>query len=70
MANVISLRLTDAMKARGLDAKTLGRMIYGEKDRHAGSRVNEWATGVHTPTRQSLQKVADALQIPVAVFID
>lgn len=62
---VLSRRLKDARERKGLSQKQLG--IAAGLDRFvASTRINRYERGVHQPDPGTVQRLADALGVPVA----
>ncbi len=62
---VLSRRLKDARERKGLSQKQLG--ITAGLDRFvASTRINRYERGVHQPDPRTVQRLADALGVPVA----
>lgn len=62
---VLSRRLKQARERKGLSQKQLG--IAAGLDRFvASTRVNRYERGVHQPDPVTVQRMADALGVPVA----
>lgn len=64
---VYSRRLREAREAYGISQRTLG-IKAGLDEFVASTRVNRYETGVHQPHLQTLQRLARALDLPVAYF--
>lgn len=64
---VYSRRLREAREARGISQRNLG-INAGLDEFVASTRVNRYETGVHQPSLQTMQKLAKALDMPVAYF--
>lgn len=64
---VYSRRLREARDARGISQRNLG-IKAGLDEFVASTRVNRYETGVHQPSLQTMQKLAKALDMPVAYF--
>jgi transcriptional regulator with XRE-family HTH domain len=64
---VYSRRLREAREARGISQRNLG-IKAGLDEFVASTRVNRYETGVHQPSLQTMQKLAKALDMPVAYF--
>jgi len=62
-----SRRLREAREARGISQKTLG-IQAGIDEFVASTRVNRYEAGVHQPDLQTLQRIAQVLELPVAYF--
>jgi len=62
---VLSRRLKQARERKGLSQKQLG--IAARLDRFvASTRINRYERGVHQPDPVTVQRLADALDVPVA----
>lgn len=64
---VYSRRLREARESYGISQRSLG-IKAGLDDFVASTRVNRYETGVHQPDLQTLQRLAAALDMPVAYF--
>lgn len=64
---VYSVRLREARETYGISQRNLG-IKAGLDDFVASTRVNRYETGVHQPDLQTLQRLADVLDLPVAYF--
>lgn len=64
---VYSRRLREARQVYGLSQRNLG-IKAGLDDFVASTRVNRYETGVHQPDLQTIQRLANALEVPVAYF--
>lgn len=64
---VYSRRLREARETYGISQRNLG-IKAGLDDFVASTRVNRYETGVHQPDLQTLQRLAKALDLPVAYF--
>lgn len=64
---VYSLRLREAREAYGISQRTLG-IKAGLDEFVASTRINRYETGIHQPHLQTLQRLAKALDLPVAYF--
>jgi transcriptional regulator with XRE-family HTH domain len=64
---VYSVRLREARETYGISQRNLG-IKAGLDDFVASTRVNRYETGVHQPDLQTLQRIADVLDLPVAYF--
>jgi len=64
---VYSQRLREAREASGLSQRSLG-IEAGIDEFVASTRVNRYETGVHQPDYQTLKRLADVLDLPVAYF--
>ncbi len=64
---VYSRRLREARELHGISQRALG-IKAGLDEFVASTRVNRYETGVHEPDLQTLQKLAAALELPVAYF--
>ncbi|WP_326492800.1 helix-turn-helix transcriptional regulator [Xanthomonas hortorum] len=62
-----SRRLREARQVYGLSQRNLG-IKAGLDDFVASTRVNRYETGVHQPDLQTIQRLAIALDVPVAYF--
>ncbi|WP_324250616.1 helix-turn-helix transcriptional regulator [Xanthomonas hortorum] len=62
-----SRRLREARQVYGLSQRNLG-IKAGLDDFVASTRVNRYETGVHQPDLQTIQRLANALDVPVAYF--
>ncbi|WP_434027041.1 helix-turn-helix domain-containing protein [[Pseudomonas] boreopolis] len=64
---VYSRRLREAREAHGISQRALG-IQAGLDEFVASTRVNRYETGVHQPDLQTLQRLAEVLNLPVAYF--
>ncbi|MCE4372554.1 helix-turn-helix domain-containing protein [Xanthomonas hortorum] len=64
---VYSRRLREARQVYGLSQRNLG-IKAGLDDFVASTRINRYETGVHQPDLQTIQRLANALDVPVAYF--
>ena len=64
---VYSVRLREARETYGISQRNLG-IKAGLDDFVASTRVNRYETGVHQPDLQTLQRLAETLDLPVAYF--
>lgn len=64
---VYSFRLREAREAYGISQRNLG-IKAGLDDFVASTRVNRYETGVHQPDLETLQRLAEVLNLPVAYF--
>ncbi|WP_066091552.1 helix-turn-helix domain-containing protein [Xanthomonas massiliensis] len=64
---VYSRRLREAREAYGISQRNLG-IKAGLDDFVASARVNRYETGVHQPDLQTLQRLAEVLDLPLAYF--
>ncbi|MBN6150775.1 helix-turn-helix transcriptional regulator [Xanthomonas sp. AmX2] len=64
---VYSRRLREAREVYGISQRSLG-IKAGLDDFVASTRVNRYETGVHQPDLQTLQRLAAALEMPLAFF--
>ena len=62
-----SRRLREARQVYGLSQRNLG-IKAGLDDFVASTRVNRYETGVHQPDLQTIQRLANAPDVPVAYF--
>lgn len=62
---VFSRRLREAREFAGLSQRNLG-IEAGLDDFVASTRVNRYETGVHQPDLQTLERLAQVLDVPVA----
>ncbi|MEQ7761121.1 helix-turn-helix domain-containing protein [Xanthomonas hortorum] len=62
-----SRRLREARQVYGLSQRNLG-IKAGLDDFVASTRINRYETGVHQPDLQTIQRLANALDVPVAYF--
>lgn len=65
--NPIPVRIKQARKLAGISQKELGIRI-GMDISSASSRMNHYEKGRHTPDIQTLKKMADELNVPLAYF--
>ena len=64
---VYSRRLREAREAHGISQRSLG-IKAGLDEFVASTRINRYETGVHQPDLQTLQRLAEVLDLPVAYF--
>lgn len=64
---VFSRRLRQAREGYGISQRSLG-IKAGLDAFVASTRVNRYETGVHQPDLQTLQRLAAALEVPLAYF--
>ncbi len=64
---VYSVRLRQARENYGISQRNLG-IKAGLDDFVASTRINRYETGVHQPDLQTLQRLAEVLDLPVAYF--
>ena len=64
---VYSRRLREAREAYGISQRGLG-IEAGLDEFVASTRVNRYETGIHQPDLQTLQRIAEVLDLPVAYF--
>lgn len=64
---VYSVRLREARETYGISQRNLG-IQAGLDEFVASTRVNRYETGVHQPDLQTLQRIADVFDLPVAYF--
>lgn len=64
---VYSRRLREAREAHDLSQRNLG-IKAGLDEFVASTRVNRYETGVHQPDLQTLQRLAEVLDLPAAYF--
>ncbi|CAK2470275.1 XRE family transcriptional regulator [Vibrio crassostreae] len=67
MENPIPARLKAARKKAKITQKNLGVKI-GMEESSASGRMNHYERGRHTPDISTLQKMADALGVPLNYF--
>ncbi|RZF83743.1 XRE family transcriptional regulator [Pseudoalteromonas sp. CO325X] len=60
-------RLKNARVSQGISQKELGIRI-GLDESSASSRMNHYEKGRHVPDIQTLKKIADELEVPLAYF--
>jgi len=65
--NPIPSRLKNARVSQGISQKELGIRI-GLDESSASSRMNHYEKGRHVPDIQTLRKIADELEVPLAYF--
>ncbi|WP_347253828.1 helix-turn-helix transcriptional regulator [Leminorella grimontii] len=65
--NVFSLRLKQARVAKGFSQKRLG-IEAGIDEFVASTRINRYEQGIHNVNTGTAQRLADALNVPVAYF--
>lgn len=63
MEDTIGRRIKDFRKRSGLTQKQLG-----EKIGVSGAMIGQYETGIRNPKKETLGRIADALQIPVGDF--
>lgn len=67
---IFSKRFKEARKAKGLTQEKLGVAI-GLDEFVASTRINRYEKGIHQPDFQTLNNIAEVLEIPVAfLFAD
>jgi transcriptional regulator with XRE-family HTH domain len=64
---VFSRRLREAREAHNVSQRTLG-IEAGLDEFVASTRVNRYETGVHQPDLQTMQRLAEVLNMPLAYF--
>jgi|TARA_Y100000296_G_C5073914_1_gene206315 transcriptional regulator with XRE-family HTH domain len=67
LTNPIPSRLKNARVSQGISQKELGIRI-GLDESSASSRMNHYEKGRHSPDLQTLKKIADELEVPLAYF--
>ncbi|WP_205988213.1 helix-turn-helix transcriptional regulator [Pseudoalteromonas sp. CO325X] len=67
VTNPIPSRLKNARVSQGISQKELGIRI-GLDESSASSRMNHYEKGRHVPDIQTLKKIADELEVPLAYF--
>ncbi|WP_197040343.1 helix-turn-helix domain-containing protein [Alteromonas macleodii] len=65
--NPIPSRLKSARVSQGISQRELGIRI-GLDESSASSRMNHYEKGRHVPDIQTLKKIADELEVPLAYF--
>ncbi len=65
--NIFSIRLKEARKQQGLSQKHLGVMA-GIDEFVAGTRINRYEKGVHSPDIITGWNIARVLRLPLAYF--
>lgn len=61
------LRLKEARIRKGLTQQQLGALL-GLEQNNASARMNQYERGKHTPDYDTLKRIADILDVPVAYF--
>ncbi len=70
LQTTFSKRFKEARKAKGLTQEKLGIAI-GLDEFVASTRINRYEKGIHQPDFQTLSRIAEVLEIPVAfLFAD
>lgn len=64
---IFARRLKAARKAQGLTQQGLG-MMAGMEELSASARMNHYEQGKHWPHYSVVEKIAEALKLPVAYF--
>ncbi|MGR5144478.1 helix-turn-helix domain-containing protein [Photobacterium sp. DNB23_23_1] len=67
MTTPIPVRFKSARKAAGYTQQQLG-MALGMEPNTASARMNQYEKGKHTPDYQTMKRIADELDVPVAYF--
>jgi len=67
ITNPIPNRLKSIRSSKGISQKKLGIRI-GLDESSASSRMNHYEKGRHVPDVQTLKKIADELEVPLAYF--
>jgi transcriptional regulator with XRE-family HTH domain len=65
---VFAARLKAARKALGLSQASVGGLM-GLPEETSSARVNRWEKGVHPPSLESAELLADALGIPLPALV-
>ncbi len=65
LQEIFSKRFKEARKAKGLTQEKLGIAI-GLDEFVASTRINRYEKAVHQPDFQTLSRIAEVLEIPVA----
>ncbi|MDL2284909.1 helix-turn-helix domain-containing protein [Oxalobacter sp. OttesenSCG-928-P03] len=65
--HIFSTRLSEARKQKGLSQKTLG-MKAGIDEFVAGTRINRYEKGIHSPDIITSRNIAKVLCLPLAYF--
>ncbi len=67
LQTTFSKRFKEARKTKGLTQEKLGIAI-GLDEFVASTRINRYEKAVHQPDFQTLERIAEVLEIPVAFF--
>ncbi|SMF14122.1 helix-turn-helix domain-containing protein [Pseudogulbenkiania subflava] len=63
----IPVRLKEARTRKELTQQQLGELL-GLEPNNASARMNQYERGKHTPDFDTLKRLADILEVPVAYF--
>ncbi|WP_288841651.1 helix-turn-helix domain-containing protein [uncultured Deefgea sp.] len=63
----IPQRLKEARTKKGLSQQKLGELL-GLEAGNASARMNQYERGKHTPDFDTLKRIAEVLDVPVAYF--
>lgn len=64
---IVAIRLREAREEKKLSQERLGRLA-GIDEFSASARMNQYERGKHTPDYGTMQRIAAALELPVAYF--
>ncbi|WOP54306.1 helix-turn-helix transcriptional regulator [Xanthomonas euvesicatoria] len=67
-ASTFGRRLREARLARGLTQAALGAVLGLEEENTAAPRISRYERGDRMPDNESMAKLAEALELPVAYF--
>ncbi|WP_306766562.1 helix-turn-helix transcriptional regulator [Xanthomonas citri pv. anacardii] len=67
-AYTFGLRLREARLARGMNQAALGAVLGLEEQNSAAPRISRYERGDRMPDNESMAKLAEALELPVAYF--
>ena len=67
-ASTFGLRLREARLSKGLTQAALGAVLGLEEENTAAPRISRYERGDRMPDNESMAKLADALELPVAYF--
>lgn len=63
----IPIRLKEARTSKALSQQKLGELL-GLEAGNASARMNQYERGKHTPDFDTLKRIAEVLEVPVAYF--
>ena len=67
-ASTFGRRLREARLARGMNQAALGAVLGLEEENTAAPRISRYERGDRMPDNESMEKLAAALELPVAYF--
>lgn len=67
-ASTFGRRLREARLSKGLTQAALGAVLGLEEENTAAPRISRYERGDRMPDNQSMEKLAEALDLPVAYF--